>query len=217
MNLKSAPATILLGVVGLVLLTALGWVALIGPALGALGDAGDAKVEAEDRNQMMALQLAKLNQQAEDLPRTTDLAQDLDAMFPPTADQPEFFAQVKDAAARSGLTPNDVTTLSVDVPLFLDAAGEPIAEEGAPESPDAEPTSDVAVQHVEIVAEGTFEQLTELMSRLESMDRAFLIDTATVGDEETGETGETGESITLSVTGSTYVATPLGKAPSGER
>ncbi len=214
MNLKSAPVTILLGVVGLVLLTALGWVALIGPAVGAIGEADDAHIEAEDRNAAMSVQLSKLRQQAEDLPRTQLLAKKLDTMFPPTADQPGFFAQVKDAVAKTGIDPNDVTALTLGVPVVFDpSADTSVAAEPAEgdEAPKPE-VGDVAVQTVSVGAEGSYEELSELMGHLETMDRAFLI-----GSVDLTLGSETDTDLTMTVTGAMYVAPPLGDPPSGKR
>ncbi len=214
MNLKSAPVTILLGVVGLVLLTALGWIALIGPAVGAIGEAGDAHTEAEDRNVAMSVQLSKLRQQAEDLPRTQLLAEKLDTMFPPTADQPGVFAQVKDAAAQTGIDPGDVTTLTLGVPVLVDltAAGstptEPAVGGAAPEAE----VGDVAVQTVSVGAVGTYEELSELMGQLATMDRAIL-----VGSVDLSAGGETSAELIMNVSGTMYVTPPLGDPPRGQR
>ncbi|WP_134766823.1 hypothetical protein [Nocardioides sp. 1609] len=209
MNLKSAPATLLLGALGLALLLGLGWMALIGPAMGAIGENGDARLAAQDRAGAMTVQLAKLRRQAEELPETDRQAARLTEMWPATADQPGFFAQVSDAATDAGIGLEDVTVLSPGAPqrVGVDPGAAP-AEPGT-EAP-AVGIGDLAVQDVTIGAQGTYAELSTLLARLEKMPRAFLIGSVTLG-AETGD-AET-DALSLTVVGRTFVAPPLDPPP----
>jgi hypothetical protein len=211
MNLKSAPMTILLGAVALLALAALGWIGLIGPALGDLGETGEARTAAQDRNHKMRLDLTRLRAQAEDLPASDALAAELDTMFPPTADQPGFFAQLADITDAAGIPPRDVVALSPGVPTVPGdpaAAGAPVPVDqtggagGETESAETVSVADVAVQDVEVQVTGDYAALTEVLQGIERMPRAFLLDTVSLlEDEENG--------LSLSITGRTFVAPPL--------
>lgn len=202
MNLKSAPATILLGSLGMLLLVAIAWVGLIGPALDDRSAAAESRTESLDRTQAMRLQLATLRKQAEDLPTTDELAADLDTVFPATADQPGFFAQVSVITDRTGISPEDVTLLSPGVPTVAgadpNATPDPAAAAAAAAS-----VSSVAVQSVTVAVTGDYYQMTEVLRGLEQMPRAFLVSSIDLSaDQESG-------SMTLNVVGSTFVAPPL--------
>jgi hypothetical protein len=212
MNLKSAPATILLGTLGLLLLSALGWVALIGPALGDLGEIEESRTGVQDRNHAMRLELTRLRHQAEELPASDALAADLDATFPPTADQPGFFAQLSDVTDAAGIPARDVTVLSPGVPVVpvagADAGAVPVAPVEGEEVPDAA-IGDLAVQLVEVTVKGDYAALTRVLEGIEDMPRAFLLDQVSVtgGEEESAE-------LVLTVSGRTFVAPPLRPATS---
>lgn len=264
MNLKSAPATVLVGSAGLVLLVLAGWLGLIGPALTSIGEVDTARADAQARYGTLRLQLVELRRQAEELPATGEHAAELDRIFPPTADQPGFFAQVTAAADRAGIPAGDVTTVSPDVPVLVSTdpdapAGDPAALAEAPDpadvlaeargaaddasarddeataDPESDPTTDpttdpatgeagqdgdaedgttptpvstsgYAVQLVEIAVEGDYQQLVAMLRHLESMDRALLSMQAGVSRDDEGL-------YTLTLTGSTFVAPPLGSVP----
>ncbi|WP_170981554.1 hypothetical protein [Nocardioides dongxiaopingii] len=221
MNVTTVPATRLLGVVGIALLVGLGWLALIGPATGAITETGDARLEAQDRAHGMGVQLAQLRRQAAELPETDAQARLLDEMWPATADQPGFFAQVAGAATDAGIDLDDITVLSPSVPQRLDvdpnaAAGATAGATGGTEGAgDDVGISDIAVQAVTIGAEGTYTELTTLLAKLEKMPRAFLVGSVTL-DAETNDagTGGTGaDTLSLTVVGRTFVAPPLDPPP----
>jgi Tfp pilus assembly protein PilO len=205
-NLKSPTATLMLGALGLVLLAALGWVTLIGPAFGKISETDQARVETQDRNSAMGLQLATLRRQTADLPRLQKLARRLDQVFPPTADQPGFFAAVTEAAADAGIAERDVKVLSPSVPerLVDPAEAAAAAEEGATQ-PKAD-VGDLAVQTVTIDVAGTYDQFVALLDNLETMKRGILITSVGLNVED--------ESTSLVITGSTFVAPPL-ETPDG--
>ncbi|WP_340537197.1 hypothetical protein [Nocardioides sp. GXZ039] len=200
MNLKSAPVTILLGSVALVLLVALGWMALISPALGAIGETGDARAAAQDRADSATAELTRLRGQQANLPKTEKQADRLNAMWPATADQPAFFGQVADAASAAGISLDDLTVLSPGVPALVGV--DPNAPDTAAPKPEDASVSDIAAQEVTIGAKGDYESLAKFMAALEQMPRALLVSTATYEDDG-------GEGPVLTVVGKTFVAPPL--------
>ncbi len=208
MNLRTAPATIALGVVGLLVLSALSWMLLLGPTLGELGDAKEKHTAVEDRNLVMAAQLNSLRSLAADVPLLQRTAKDLMATMPPTADQPGFFREITAAAEGAGLRAAALTSVAPGVPVLPAApaapAPDPDAAEGAPVA-QAEPAPQVAVQSVSVSVNGTYDQLRKLLANIETMDRALLLQNVNL----TGEDGE----LTMTLTGSTFVAPPLGDPP----
>lgn len=205
MDLKSAPVTILLGSVGLILLGALGWVALIGPAVGELGTTGTTRTETQDRNHAMRLELARLRKAADDLESTDALAGRLDEMYPATADQPGFFAQLSDVTEGAGVKPSQVTVLSPGVPTVPPPAGAP---QDAPAPDPAVTPGVVAEQVVEVAVQADYATLAEVLEGIENMPRAFLVDTVTLASDGDDE-GKGAPQLTLTVTGRTFVAPQL--------
>ncbi|GEP36364.1 hypothetical protein NPS01_00270 [Nocardioides psychrotolerans] len=202
MNLRSATATVVLGSLALVLVAAVGWLLLLGPLTSKIGETRTSVSDAEARNLTLASQLAVLQQQAEDLSGTRTVAEDLDRLFPPTADQPGLFTALVRAARRSGYAPQDITTLSPTAPV-------PVVD-GAPVDPAAPPapgvdvtTADLAVQVVTLSVEGDYDQARRLLDRLEQLDRAFLVRSVSV----TGSSEDAG--FTLAITAATFLAPPL--------
>lgn len=220
MNLRTAPATILIGVVGTALIAVLGWLLLLGPLTAKVSETKDAVDAAVDRNQLMTGQVAGLEQQKERLPKIRTVADELAELFPATADQPGFFAAVNDAAREAGISPDNVTTLSPTAPSLVDASGEATSEtttETAPTAPTTPATGtsaegtpsgvDLAQQTVSITVEGSYDEVQKLVANLEDMPRAFVIDSLSISSGESSEGGPS--ALTVSITGSTFVAPPV--------
>lgn len=214
MNLRSPSATLVLGGLGLLLLAAAGWLLLLGPLTEDVGTARQAADDAVDRNQVLAAQLADLEERAQDLRSTRQAAEELERLVPPTADQPGFFALVDEAAAAAGYAPRDITTLSPTAPVPVAAGADPAAP-AAPAAP-AEPTAagdgteapaapvaEYAVQTVSMTLTGSYEQATRLLTRLGGLDRAVLVRSISLS----GEAGS--PTLTLTLSGTTFVAPPV--------
>ncbi|MBA2954499.1 hypothetical protein GON03_09210 [Nocardioides sp. MAH-18] len=208
MNLRSVSGTLTVGILAIALVLVASWMLLISPLLDETSDAKDAVSAAQDRNQVMTTQVAAIQAQQRDLDRYKDAADQLEALFPPTADQPGFFAAVTQAAAEAGIPADKVTTLSPSAPQLLDANGQPITGETGAETPT---DADVAAQTVSVTAEGTYGQIQQLLANLEGMERAFAVTSLGVTGSSSTDEGPTG-TLTVSITGSTYVASPLAMA-----
>lgn len=203
MNLRTVPATLIIGGVALVAALGLGWMLLLGPLVGDIGEASQGRTDAQDRNSGMTLKLSQLQQQADELPQTQQTAEQLTAIFPPTADQPGFFAEVADAATDAGIDPRDILSLDPEAPQFLDPA---VVD---PDSPAPNVDEQIAVQNVTISLKGTYVQLSSVLANLEKMDRAYLVQSVDLVQSD----GEQKNDLTLTVVGATFVAPPLGPAP----
>lgn len=214
MNLRSASATLLLGSLVLLVVAALSWVLLLGPATARVDEQREAASEAADRSALLATQLARLEAKAQDLGETEEAAGRLEALFPPTADQPGFFDQVGRAALEAGYSPADITSLSptAPTPLAPPAPATPVEpvegeEDGEgtaePSAPPAPAPAEVAVQTVTMTLTGTYDEARRLLRGLERLERAFLLRSVSLS----GEAGSS--SLTLSISGTTFVAPPV--------
>jgi hypothetical protein len=201
-NLRSVTATLVVGSVGLVLLLVVGWVLLVGPVTGHIGETRTEVGDAQDRNVVLGAQLNQLEEQAQDLSDTRALAEELDRLFPPTADQPGLFTALVGAARGAGYAPDDIITLSptAPVPVLGDSPTDPTAVSDQQVDPS---TADLAVQVVTLSVEGTFDEAQRLLRALERLERAFLVRSVSL----TGSTEDAGVTVTL--TGATFVAPPV--------
>jgi len=205
-NLRSASATALIGSLVLLLTAALGWVLLLGPTLARVGEQREAAEAAADRSALLALQLGRLQAKAGDLGDTERAERRLAELFPPTADQPGFFEQIGEIAREAGYAPGDITTLSPSAPAPLAAPAPPPSptEDGsAAEAAPAGVPSDLAVQTVAMTLEGGYDEARRMLRGLERLDRAFLV--RSVALSASGDSS----SLTMSISGATYVAPPV--------
>jgi Tfp pilus assembly protein PilO len=197
------------GIATITLLLIASWMLLISPLLSETSDVKDSVSAAQDRNQVMATQVAAIKAQQRNLSSYQAVADQLETLFPPTADQPGFFAAVTQAAAGAGIPADKVTTLSPSAPQLLDPTGQPIPADAAA-GDDAATTADVAQQTVSVTAEGTYGQIQHLLANLEEMERAFEVTSLDVTGATSTEGSTAGPgTLTVSITGSTYVASPL--------
>jgi Tfp pilus assembly protein PilO len=207
MNLRSARATVVIGGISLGLVALLGWFLLIGPTVGNLGEVGDRKTEAEDRSSMMAIQLAQLRSQADGLPDTNREADRLAQVFPPTADQPGFFAQVNQAAKDAGIPVDDIIDINHEAPVVPDVETDTATNLTVPEELTG---SKVALQVVTIAVRGRYDRLSRVLANLESMRRTVLVTAVDVSLDDEGDGPAVGrQMLRLTVTGVTFVAEPL--------
>ncbi len=225
MNLKSAPATVAIGFAGLALMVVASWFLTLSPTLGDISAAGEAHTDAGDRADTLNLQYIALRRQVDQLPETTVVARKLGSYWPPTADQPGFFAEIDNAATDAGIDVDDVTALSPGVPMIVNR--EPVAPPAAtgatsdtPAAPAVDPnapapvtTRTIAVQDVTISVKGTTEQIRMFLKNMQALDRAILIESATIDATKTAEEGggDAEDGVTLDLAGYTFVAPPLKK------
>jgi Tfp pilus assembly protein PilO len=209
MNLRSVPVTRFLGVTALVVVLLAGWFLLVGPTVSRLGEVDQRLTDAQDRNSSMSLQLATLRAQAEELPATRQQAQSLAEVFPPTADQPGFFAQVTAAAAAAGIGADDITDITLGAPVVPeDAEADASGVSPADSLPTTPADPEIALQPVSVMVSGSYRDLTAMLGNLESMRRTLYVTGVDLA-EESAEEGAVSETMTITVSGVTFVAPPL--------
>ena len=196
MNLKTPGATKILGALALLLIVGAGWSFVVGPKTSELADVQEQTQAARDQNDLLALQLVRLQQQAAALDETREVADALADKFPPTADQPGMFAQVTSAAADAGIGPKDVTALTPTPPTVggVDPATGAQPEGAAP--------GNLARQTVTVSIAGSYAETQELLENLESLPRAYLVGSVQVGG------GSDPGLFTTTITGEMFVMPP---------
>jgi Tfp pilus assembly protein PilO len=197
MDLGTPIATKVVGAVSLLVLAALGWALVVGPETATLSETR-AEIEiTRDQNGVLALQLAQLEKQREQLGDTRRTARELATQFPPTADQPGLFEAVTTAAVEAGIGAQGLTTLAPSPPLLgeADAAG-------TTPDPAAGGASRLARQTVSVSVAGTYDETQRLLANLEHMPRAYLVTSVTLASD-----GDAGYTTTIS--GEMFVMPPV--------
>lgn len=210
MNLRTASGTLLLGIVAIAIVLAASWLLLISPVLGQTSEAKESIERSQERNLRMTTEVTVLRAQQQNLSVYEDTAEALAELFPPTADQPGFFAAVVRAAGAAGIPADNVTTLSPSAPQLLGPDGQPLSPDAtAAKGSESAEVSDVAAQTVAVTVDATFAQAQQLLANLERMERAFEVTTLSVAEGEGDSETFAPATLTVSITGSTYVASPL--------
>ena len=102
MNLNTPMATEVVGALALLVIAGAGWMFVLGPATAELGDVREQTQAARDQNDLLTLQLLKLQAAGGRPRRDPGRGRGAGGEFPPTADQPGLFEQVNDAATGGG-------------------------------------------------------------------------------------------------------------------
>ena len=201
MNLHTPAAAKIIGSLTLLLIMVVGWLAVVGPETDELGAVRQQIIDAGDQNRLLAQELFTLRLQAKDLDSTRATADALAAKFPATADQPGVFEQVTAAATAAGIGPKAITALTPTPPAI--GAIDPLT--GV--QPAGEGDESLARQTVTLTVTGDYTATQDLLTNLEDIPRAFLIDSVTL---TTGEVtpGELGISFTTTITGDMFVMPP---------
>jgi Tfp pilus assembly protein PilO len=164
--------TYLVGVVAIVVLALVSWFFLVSPRMAQAAATGDQQVQVEAFNAKTQAQIAKLTTMKKGLVKERLVASALAAKFPPTADQPTLFREIGLAAAKAGITENNVTSLGPAAPVLGGvSAGAKLPGAGA----DAKGTDNLATMAVSFNATGTFAQMVGMLTNLEDLPRSFLI------------------------------------------
>jgi hypothetical protein len=201
MNVRSPAGTKILGALALVMVAALGWLLVLGPAIGELDEVRTQMSEARNQKDVLNHQLTLLREQQRTLPQTSAASAALTVKFPATADQPGLFESVSEAVADAGIPAESLTALTPTPPVVGtgdEAAGVVLPAEEAP--------GNLATQTVTVSVESTYDEARQLLANLESMPRAYLVTSLTVtADEAAGQ-------FSTTITGDMFVM-PLAAVP----
>jgi Tfp pilus assembly protein PilO len=207
-----------------------GWFALVQPQRSEASSLRQQADQQVSTNAGLSTKLATLKAQAKDLPKTQARLAEIRSHFAETPGLPAVIRSLTKEAAASGivlktLTPSAVTPLASSTkPGAAGAAGTAAADPRAatPPAPSsaagavaAVPVSGLYILPIEIVAVGKFPQLERFVNRIEDMQRSMLISGLDIGpDASTGTVVATtvgdSPSLTMTVSGRLFVATPAG-------
>ncbi|WP_243059263.1 hypothetical protein [Nocardioides sp. SR21] len=202
MDLGTPTATKVVGGLSLLAVAALGWTLVVGPETSTLSERREQVDATRAQNQLLATQLASLEQQREELGSTRRIAAALAEQFPPTADQPGLFEAVTAAAVEAGIGADGVTTLS-PTPPTIGSTTDPAAPVDPAADTSTATAGQLARQTVTVSITGSYDQTQQLLENLEQMPRAYLVRTVNLaGDPLTGI-------YTTTVAGDMFVMPPV--------
>lgn len=179
MNLRSPAATKILGPLALVIVAALAWMFVLGPAFAELDDVRTQTSAAREQKDVLNGQLTVLREQQQTLPQTRADSAALTASFPATADQPGLFEAVSQAVADAGIPAENLTALTPTPPVV--GTGD---ESAGVELPTEGEAGNLATQTVTVSVEATYDQTRQLLANLETMPRAYLVTSLSVSAGE---------------------------------
>lgn len=175
MNLRSPAGTKILGALALILVAALGWLLVLGPAIGELDEVHTQTSDARAQRDVLNQQLTLLREQEQTLPQTRADSAALSVKFPATADQPGLFETVSAAVADAGIPAENLTALTPTPPVI--GTGD---ESAGVALPAEEAQGNLATQTVTVSVESTYDEARQLLANLETMPRAYLVTSLTV-------------------------------------
>jgi Tfp pilus assembly protein PilO len=158
--------TILIGALIIVAVSAAGWQFLLSPRLD---QAAMINAEAEQVETATLSTMAKytdLRRKAEELPAAAQEAKVLFASMPREADLPEFLNQITKAAEKSGIPPQDITTLSTGLPTPIDSGDNPVVQLGT--------------MSLSITVKGSLVEFRRFLDALVELDRSILVTSTNV-------------------------------------
>jgi Tfp pilus assembly protein PilO len=201
-----------------VLLAVGSWFLLVGPRLDQAARLHDEAAAARAQNDTLQLQIAQLESQYADLPKKKAELAAVNQEFPAVAEVPALLRKVNGLAGGAGVL---VTSLIPGTPAYVSTSGVPGTAAGA----GARDANALVAIPLTLKVTGDYFQAAQFVKQLQTqLDRAFLVTTLAVTQDDsgngtsadtTGSAGSTGSSasstssattgkIALSITGQIY-------------
>jgi hypothetical protein len=216
---KKQQQIIIIGVVAILIVLVGAYMFGIKPQLSSRAEHKAATAVAQTQVDTLTGTLSTLKTKEADLPNAKAKAKGLATAFPADFEQDSWIKMMTVAAAEANVK---VATISVTQPTdaLTSTPGSPGAVAAAPAAPAAtgtttptanpaagttpvSVTSDVAVSTVSLSITGPRANVVNYLHALESMTRPLLIDAVTASQ------GEAGPDVTVSITGKTFLVSPL--------
>jgi Tfp pilus assembly protein PilO len=168
----------ILGVMGIVALTALAWFLVLSPRLSQADEVAAQVEQVETGNLQLRNRVNQARAQVEQAPAAAAEAQRLFETMPRAAQLPTVLRQITDAAQDAGIGPTAISVISTTVPM---AAG-PVSAEGS---------SGVSIAEMDIAMTVSGERVNLLgfLDNLQALDRAFLITSTQVSSAARDDAG----------------------------
>lgn len=194
--MKNTKNVTLIGALALLAITALGYLFVISPLLNSRTTKEAELVSAEEAlvSAQQSLKTAQDFEQQYSQVKTID--EELKTNFPTTASVESLNASITDAAARAGLSPADITSITTQAPAALeatvpdpaaDASDTAAAATDDTAAPEVAPEpSKLAQMSVSISAKGSTQSLAAFVRNLSDMSRVIRIDAVAFTQESDG-------------------------------
>lgn len=158
-------------VLGLVLLTLLGWLFVLSPRFETAGalEARAADLELGQIN--LTRRERDLLELAANLPATAEEAQRLFSAMPQTAELPVLLNQLTSAATKAGIPANRIEVINTAIPESVETA----SDEGS-----APADVRLATMRVDMTVVGSPAELTTFVAAMEELERSFVITDVTM-------------------------------------
>lgn len=206
--------TVIGGALGIFLMLIAAWFLVLGSRMAEPGAIKEQTETVQAATQVTRAKVAELEQTKATLPDLRIEAKKLAERFPSTAAQPKLLTMVRQAATDAGIPESAISDLTPSVPMLVGGAGGPttLADNGAPDpaaagaapapgaapaAPAAPSAGQVAAMTVSVTVETSQQQAMKFISKLERLDRDYLITSISMTSGESG--------VTLSVTGSMFM------------
>lgn len=191
----------LFGGIVAILLLLVGWMLLISPQQSATGEAAQKAQQVDQQVTVATAQLAQLKQQSADLDRARAELEALESRIPDRDQMSALLVKADDAARSSGVA---LVGLAPGTVVALDSS-----------APD-KGTDRLGYINVAINGEGGYDQLQVYLTKLENLDRAFMIASLDVTGGEGGSSPAAGPvPLTFTIQARVFVKGEIVPAPAG--
>ncbi|NHC14013.1 type 4a pilus biogenesis protein PilO [Motilibacter deserti] len=180
-------------VVGLLLLAA-GWLLLVGPKRAEASGLRDEATAQTAQNAQLHTQLAELKKLAAELPAAQRALDEIGSKVPDTVGLPALVRRVSALAKSSGV---DVVSITPAAPVSVAAA-------------DASADSGLQSVSVGLSVTGDYFEVAALLSKLETMGRAFLVTTVSLADASASGEDVPAGTVQAQIQGSVFVRAAAG-------
>jgi type IV pilus assembly protein PilO len=204
----------LLTAVGSLAILAGGYFVLVSPKASKAAALREDVANQEQANTRLRSQIAQLNRQKKDLPKLQAELERFAAKIPNNPALPSLIRSLSDAADNAGV---DLVSLAPASPVLLTPA-DPTGATTAATS--AAPTLQIAQIPVSVQVAGSYAQISQFLSEVEGLTRAFQVSGLTVKPgAPSGPASQTGTAPTVSdgtltaqLTGAMYMTTKVAPA-----
>ncbi len=156
--------TIVFGILGLLVVSAISWLAVLSPRLAEADRLDQSARDLESANLSLLNQFNRTMDLAQQAPDAAADAQVLFAAMPQQADLPRVLEQITEAATEAGIDPSDVETITTSLPTPVGPPGE-------------EAASGIALAQLQlaVTARGSRGAALAFLDNLQRLDRILLI------------------------------------------
>lgn len=167
------------GIVAVLLLAVISWVTVLSGRMARAGELQAEAAQVELANLTLVKRERDIQALAAQAPELAAQAQELFARMPQTAELPIVLQQISDAAVAAGIKPADIQLLNAAIPQSLSAQG-PAGQSAQAAAAASAVGVQLATMGLDITVAGSQENLLDFIDRLQSLDRALLLNSTAI-------------------------------------